>query len=57
MTYDYHGSWEKVTGHNSPLFQSSYDSGNHIFHNIVSVNPKINFHEYKNHDVLSVLGL
>uniref|UniRef100_A0AAR2JA12 chitinase n=1 Tax=Pygocentrus nattereri TaxID=42514 RepID=A0AAR2JA12_PYGNA len=36
MTYDYHGSWEKVTGHNSPLFKNSGDSGSHIYHNIVS---------------------
>ncbi|XP_017306651.1 chitinase, acidic.1 [Ictalurus punctatus] len=34
MTYDYHGSWEKVTGHNSPLFKSSFDQGTHTQHNI-----------------------
>ncbi|XP_060714214.1 chitinase, acidic.1 [Tachysurus vachellii] len=34
MTYDYHGSWEKVTGHNSPLFKSSLDQGTHAQHNI-----------------------
>ncbi|KAL6464550.1 hypothetical protein MHYP_G00268670 [Metynnis hypsauchen] len=34
MTYDYHGSWEKVTGHNSPLFKNPGDSGSHIYHNI-----------------------
>lgn len=25
MTYDYHGSWERVTGHVSPLFGSPND--------------------------------
>lgn len=39
MTYDYHGSWEKVTGHNSPLFKSSLDQGTHAQHNIVRDNP------------------
>ncbi|KAF0035476.1 hypothetical protein F2P81_013234 [Scophthalmus maximus] len=36
MTYDYHGHWEAATGHNSPLFISSVDSGSHIHHNINS---------------------
>uniref|UniRef100_A0A7N6ADU8 chitinase n=1 Tax=Anabas testudineus TaxID=64144 RepID=A0A7N6ADU8_ANATE len=36
LTYDYHGSWEPVTGHNSPLHRSSLDSGSHIHHNINS---------------------
>ncbi|KAM7423388.1 hypothetical protein PAMA_011108 [Pampus argenteus] len=36
MTYDYHGSWESTTGHNSPLFASAVDSGSHTDRNIES---------------------
>ncbi|XP_050952237.1 acidic mammalian chitinase-like [Labeo rohita] len=33
MTYNYHGSWESVTGHNSPLYRGSGDTGVKIYSN------------------------
>ena len=37
MTYDLHGSWEKVTGHNSPLYARSAETGDDHDLNLVSV--------------------
>ncbi|KAL0970454.1 hypothetical protein UPYG_G00242210 [Umbra pygmaea] len=33
QTYDFHGSWEKFTGHNSPLYRGSKDTGVQIYFN------------------------
>lgn len=35
MTYDFHGAWERFTGHNSPLYRGSQDSGDLIYFNTV----------------------
>lgn len=35
MTYDYHGGWERVTGHHTPLIPSPKDSLSH--YSIVSI--------------------
>ncbi|XP_048467780.1 acidic mammalian chitinase-like [Rhincodon typus] len=34
MTYDFHGAWENVTGHNSPLYRGSTDEGKFIYFNV-----------------------
>ncbi|XP_037630075.1 chitinase-3-like protein 1 [Sebastes umbrosus] len=33
LTYDFHGPWENVTGHHSPLFNGSQDTGDKIYLN------------------------
>uniref|UniRef100_A0A3Q3NP20 chitinase n=1 Tax=Mastacembelus armatus TaxID=205130 RepID=A0A3Q3NP20_9TELE len=33
LTFDFHGPWETVTGHHSPLYQGSHDTGDKIYSN------------------------
>ncbi|TNN57068.1 Acidic mammalian chitinase [Liparis tanakae] len=33
LTFDFHGPWESVTGHHSPLFQRAQDTGNQTYLN------------------------
>ncbi|MBN3324876.1 CHIA chitinase, partial [Atractosteus spatula] len=34
MTYDFHGSWERQTGENSPLYKGPADQGSYIYFNV-----------------------
>ena len=36
MAYDLHGSWENITGHNSPLYAHSGETGDQRYLNMVS---------------------
>lgn len=36
MTYDFHGTWESVSGHHSPLYKGSQDTGDNVYLNTVS---------------------
>ena len=38
MTYDFHGKWEDITGHNSPLFAHKLESQEAATLNVVSYN-------------------
>ncbi|KAK2851710.1 hypothetical protein Q5P01_007986 [Channa striata] len=33
MTYDFHGTWEPITGHHSPLYKGSQDTGDRVYLN------------------------
>uniref|UniRef100_A0A671UYP1 chitinase n=1 Tax=Sparus aurata TaxID=8175 RepID=A0A671UYP1_SPAAU len=33
LTFDFHGPWENVTGHHSPLYRGSEDTGDNIYSN------------------------
>lgn len=37
MSYDLHGSWEKQTGHNAPLYPRQGETGNDLKLNVVSI--------------------
>ncbi len=39
MTYDLHGSWDPVTGHNAPLTKREGETGEQARLNVVSITP------------------
>ena len=34
MCYDYHGKWDKKTGHNAPLYSRAQDTGKDVYLNV-----------------------
>ncbi len=34
MCYDYHGKWDRKTGHNAPLYSRPDEQGNDLFLNV-----------------------
>jgi len=46
MTYDFHGSWDPMTGECSPLFKGPEDHGGFIYFNIVSNTTQQRLTEY-----------
>ena len=51
MAYDYHGSWNQRTGHNSPLFSRAEQSGDQQLLNQVFIVLKNN---YKNLIIIDI---
>jgi len=47
MAYDLHGAWEKVTGHNAPLYPRKDESGNDLKLNVVSILGYLTFEHYR----------
>jgi len=47
MAYDLHGAWEKVTGHNAPLYPRKGESGNDLKLNVVSILGYLTFEHYR----------
>ena len=48
MSFDFHGSWEDVTGVHTPLYSRSNETGNELYLNVVGRTQLVvgNSHEY-----------
>ena len=57
MAYDYHGSWNQRTGHNSPLFSRAEQSGDQQLLNQVFIVLKNNYKNLIMIDIYMVIEM